>query len=189
PLAEAAREGLSRLVAGQTERLGYGGRREDRHGRLLAHLWVDGVWVQGEMLARGLARVSTLPDARALGRDMLAREAEARAAGRGLWAEPIYAVRPADAVDAGAEAGRFAIVEGQVREAAAVGRRVYLNFGADYRSDFTAVVVPAARPLFSAEGLDPLALAGRTVRVRGWVDALNGPMIEVTHPEQIEVVR
>ena len=76
-----------------------------------------------------------------------------------------------------------------MRDAAAVGRRVYLNFGADYRSDFTAAVVPGARSLFAAEGIDPLGLAGRTVRVRGWVDVLNGPMIEVTHPEQIEVVR
>jgi hypothetical protein len=36
--------------------------------------------------------------------------------------------------------------------------------------------------------LDPLRLADALVRVRGWVDSHDGPRIEVTHPEQIEVL-
>ncbi len=31
-------------------------------------------------------------------------------------------------------------------------------------------------------------LLHRLVRVRGWVKRFNGPLIEVTHPEQIEVI-
>jgi hypothetical protein len=118
---------------------------------------------------------------------MLALEKEARAAGRGIWAQPLYAVRAPEAVDPRADAGRFEIVEGRVHDASAHGRRVYLNFGADYHSDFTAVIEPGARAMFAEAGLDPTALAGRVVRVRGWVESLNGAMIEVTHPEQIEV--
>ena len=38
------------------------------------------------------------------------------------------------------------------------------------------------------EGFDLAAYDGRRVRVRGWLKSLNGPMIEVTHPEQIEVL-
>ena len=32
------------------------------------------------------------------------------------------------------------------------------------------------------------ALEGRISRVRGWIKWWNGPMIELTHPEQIEVL-
>jgi hypothetical protein len=83
----------------------------------------------------------------------------------------------------------FQIVEGRVVEAAeARSGRIYLNFGDNWREDFTATIEPADRPLFDAAGLDPLALAGRTIRLRGWIYAFNGPMITLTHPEQVEVV-
>ena len=41
---------------------------------------------------------------------------------------------------------------------------------------------------FEAEGIDPLSYGGRRVRVRGWIKSYNGPMIEPSHPEQIEVL-
>jgi micrococcal nuclease len=187
PLANKAKQALQGLVGGKEVTLAFGSLREDRHGRALAHLSVGGNWVQGEMLKRGLARVYTFADNRQLAPEMLALEKEARAEGRGIWADPFYAVRTADAVDPHADAGSFELVEGRVRDAAAVGKRVYLNFGDDYRSDFTAVIGPQARPLFIAAGLDPTTLSGHIVRVRGWVETLNGPMIEITHPEQLEV--
>ena len=41
---------------------------------------------------------------------------------------------------------------------------------------------------FTAAGIDLTALAGKRLRVRGWVMWRNGPMIEATHPEQIELL-
>ena len=41
---------------------------------------------------------------------------------------------------------------------------------------------------FEAAGIDTLAYRGRRVRVRGWLESYNGPMIEATHPAQIEVL-
>jgi micrococcal nuclease len=38
------------------------------------------------------------------------------------------------------------------------------------------------------EGIDPTSWNGKTVRVRGWLTLLNGPEIELTHAEQIEVL-
>ena len=49
-------------------------------------------------------------------------------------------------------------------------------------------IAPRDRLLFEREGIDLEALEGRVVRVRGWVESWNGPMIKVTHPEQIEVL-
>ena len=40
---------------------------------------------------------------------------------------------------------------------------------------------------FSSAGLAPKALESRRVRVRGWVEERNGPRIEATSPEQIEI--
>ena len=116
---------------------------------------------------------------------MLARERAARAARRGIWADPFYAIRtPANV---GGHLGGFELVEGRVVDAAIVRGRAYLNFGPDYKTDFTVTVAPADRRRFEAAGIDLAALAGRTIRARGWIESYNGPMIEATHPDQLEI--
>ena len=71
--------------------------------------------------------------------------------------------------------------------AANVRGRVYLISGADYRTDFTISISPADRPVFEAAGYDLTSLAGKEIRVRGWIRKRNGALIESTHPEQIEL--
>ena len=187
PLADRAREALTALVLGREVTLAYGGQRVDRHGRQLAHLVLPGgVWVQRILLTRGLARVYSFPDNRALAAEMLDAEGAARKARRGIWASGFYAIRQAE--DTAADIGTFQLVEGVVLEAARVRGTIYLNFGADWHTDFTIVIGSKARRMFEAAGIDPLALAGRRVRIRGWLDKRNGPMIAATHPEQIEVL-
>ena len=187
PLAEEAKAALAELTLGRAVTLGYGGRRIDRHGRALGHLFdQDGRWIQGALIDRGMARVYSFADNRALVPELLARERAARAGGRGIWGLRAYAVRDAAAVPA--HLSGFELVEGRVLEAAIVRKRTYLNFGADWRSDFTITIAPKTRRLFEAEGLDPLSYRGRRVRVRGWLKSYNGPLIEATHPEQIEVI-
>ena len=185
PLAEAAKKALQDLVLGKRVTLTFGGRRRDRHGRLLAHLGgEDGTWIQGEMLKRGMARVYSFPDNRARVADMLELETRARARGRGIWGLDFYAViAPSDTERA---IGTFQVVEGLVLHAAKVKGRTYLNFGADWRTDFTVTIPPGTAGMFRA--LDPLSLKGRRIRVRGWLKSYNGPSIEATHPEQIEVL-
>ncbi len=86
------------------------------------------------------------------------------------------------------DVGSFQLVMGRVRETAEVDERIYLNFGENWRKDFTVTIPPAHTERFHAAGMDPLELAGRWIRVRGWIEDYNGPMIEATHPEQIEVI-
>ena len=88
----------------------------------------------------------------------------------------------------GRDLGSFQLVEGRVLDAERRGDRWYLNFGDDWRSDFT-VTIPAQR----AAGLRrrqtrSVRAEGPVIRVRGWVESLNGPMIEAVIPEQIEVL-
>jgi len=187
PLAEESKRALETLTLGKTVRLSFAGSEKDRHGRLLAHLHTpSGAWVQGEMLKRGMARVYSFPDNRAAVEDLLVLERDAREAKRGIWSLGFYTVR--EPQELSRLIGTFQLVTGRVLKAAKVKGTVYLNFGADWRTDFTIMVKAKAARLFAKAGVDPLALEGRMVRVRGWLKKFNGPMIEASHPEQIEVL-
>ena len=187
PLADEARERLSKLVDGRQVTLKFGGRRMDRHGRLLAHLFTaEGSWVQGEMLKSGLARVYSFPDNRAVVDDMLRLEQTARQDGSGIWSHPYYRIQAPETLEK--LIGTFQVIEGVVVDAQTVRDKTYLNFGADWRSDFTISLKKRVHTLFAQSGIDPLSLKGKWVRVRGWLKKRNGPLIEASHPEQIEIL-
>lgn len=187
PLAEAAKAALGALALGHRLRLYYGGAQLDRYDRALAHL-VDeaGTWIQGAMIERGMARTYSFADNRALVPELLRREAVARDDGRGIWALDWYRVRsPEETV---ADIDSFQLVEGRVAAVAERRAHSYLNFGPDWRTDFTLAADARARRLCESSGLPLAGLEGRRVRARGWIESFNGPMIELTHPEQIEVL-
>jgi len=187
PLAGDSKAALARLALHRRLTLHYGGREVDRHGRLLAHL-VDaetGQWIQGRMLADGMARVYTFKDNRSIVPDMLAQERAARAARRGIWALRYYAVRTPETV--ARDIGSFQLVEGVVHAVAERKTMTFINFAADWKTDFTIVVRGADRKAFRDAGFPLADLAGKRIRVRGWVKSWNGPEIEATHPEQIEL--
>lgn len=193
PAAEQAERALRDLVANADVELSFGQRRTDRHGRLMAQVHVvtpqGRQWVQAEMIARGHARVYSLASSRPCVRDLLTREEAARHAGHGLWRMAFYAVRPA--VPAGEIVklkNAFGVVEGTVHAVARVGARTYLNFEKDWRSDFTVILQQQAVRLFENAEIDLAKLEGTRIRVRGWVKTFNGPMIETTHPEQVELL-
>jgi len=193
PLAPEAKAALEAIVLNQPVRLGFGGETVDRYGRVLAHVLLAGpdgeTWAQQAMVAQGLARVYSFPDNRACLDLLFAAEGRARLAGLGIWADPYYSIRAADAPsDLLARAGQYELVEGRVLLAERSGGRVYLNFGRFWKEDFTAVIEAPALRLFAEAGFDPLVLENALVRIRGWVDDRDGPRIEVTHPEQIEVL-
>ncbi len=188
PLAERATAALAELALGRTVRLAYGVHKSDRYGRLVAQLHRDdGLWLEGELLARGMARVLSHKDDRTLVPEMLAREEEARAARRGLWAVRSFAVLAPQ--EARRHLESFELVEGSVGRVSHAGSRTFLHMGADGRDGFTAVLLPESRHLFAAAGLAPDAFAGKRLRVRGFLRWWNGPIIEVDHPEQIELLQ
>jgi micrococcal nuclease len=193
PLAPEAKAALEALALGKPVQLGFGGEEIDRYGRVLAHVFIaapDGaVWAQQAMVSQGLARVYSFPDNRACLDLLFAAEGRARLGGLGIWSDPYYSIRAADAPgDMLDRAGHYELVEGRVLRAEHNGGRVYLNFGRFWKEDFTVVIEAPALRIFAGSGMDPLALEGALLRIRGWVDERDGPRIEVTHPEQIEVL-
>lgn len=190
PPLTAARAALDELLRGRTVELAYEQRRADRWNRVLAHVFVTGPaereWVQGYLLRHGHARVDALPDARACLSELLAHERTAREARAGLWRNPAYRQRPAEAPQRLMRLrNTFQIIEGRVRKIAVLRNRIYVNFGDDWRTDFTAG--PRRSSPFAAESIAALQrLEGRRVRVRGWIERRNGPYVELFHPLQIE---
>ena len=186
PLAERAKAALTRLADGETARLVYRGRKVDRWGRLLAHVYIGETWLQREMVQTGMARVYTFADNRAGAAELYDAERAARAANAGIWALDWYRIRrPADLADS---IGTFQIVEGTPLSTAVVHGRGFINFGTDWRTDFTISVPRSKMRLFRNVGAKMDRYKGRRLRVRGWLVKRNGPMIAVTHPEQIEVL-
>jgi endonuclease YncB( thermonuclease family) len=192
PMAHEAKAALEALVLGREVIVRHGGEREDRYGRVLGHVFLtgdSGTWLQLEMVASGLARVYSFPDNRKCLPELFAAETKARTMGLGIWTDPYYSLRQADQPASVLERqDHYELVEGKVLLADEAGGRIFLNFGTYWKEDFTIVMENAALGLFEEAGLDPLVLEGALVRVRGWVDDRDGPRIEVTHPEQIEVL-
>jgi endonuclease YncB( thermonuclease family) len=189
PLADAAKAALATLTKDKRLTLLFGGARSDRHGRVLAHLvrLSDNLWIQGELLSRGLARVYSFPDNRRAVAEMLAMERQARAAKRGIWGHPFYAI--VSHQRAGRYIGTFQLVEGRVVRTAVIRRWAYINFSADWRTDFTISIRRRDLRRFRKDfGKRLKGLEGKKIRVRGWLRLFNGPMIEATHREQIEVL-
>lgn len=173
--------------------LRYGGTKVDRHGHALAQVYAlkgdERVWLQGELVAKGLARFYSFPDNHACAGELLAREAEARAKRLGVWGVSAYRILDADDVERlGRLTRSYQLVEGV---AAAVGEgkgSIYLNFAKDWRTDFTVLVERKDSEALKEAGVDVKTLAGKRLRVRGWIEWRNGPMIQVTHLEQIELL-
>jgi endonuclease YncB( thermonuclease family) len=191
PLADEAKAALTKLAYEKPVSLYYGGEQRDRYERALAQVFTpnkEGIWLQEDMVRLGMARVYTWPDTWQDSARLYAAEREARAARRGIWDHPFYAVRSPDPNNLAQDVDSFQLVEGIITSTADVRGRVYLNFGADYRTDFTVAIAKSDRKRFKKASIDPMSLEGARVRVRGWIELQNGPVIWLDHPERLEIL-
>src|SRR3990172_5703236 len=86
--------------------------------------------LQAGLLERGQARVSARIGDKACADGLLTIERAARAARRGLWADPNFAPLQAEnLLRLQAERGHFALVEGKVLSVRESGATIYVNFG------------------------------------------------------------
>ncbi len=194
PFADEARAALSGLIQNRSVQLYYGGQERDRYDRAVAQVYsLDGagqrdIWVQAEMVRLGLARVMSWPDEYLDITRLYPLEVTAREKNRAIWSDPFYAVRGPEPNSLAQFVDSVQIVEGIITSTANVRGQVYLNFGADYKTDFTVVIARKHLKRFTAKGLDPVTLEGARVRVRGWIELVNGPSIWLDHPERLEVL-
>jgi endonuclease YncB( thermonuclease family) len=194
-VGDESRAALQRLIAGhglnvglRLERLG---AERDRYGRVLAFAFLDDATqsLQQILLEQGHARVSARIGDKTCADGLLSAEKAARAASRGIWADPNFAPLSAENL-ARLEAvrGQFALVEGKVLSVHESGATIYVNFGRRWTRDFTVIILKGVSRVFTAAGVEPKQLEGHRVRVRGWIEQRGGPVISAEAPEQIEIL-
>lgn len=164
----------------------------DRYDRLIAQLIInpaamDGgeVWVQEALIEAGLARFLAYDDTGGIAPALLQAEARARGAGRGLWADAAHQIRDTNPDRLVQDLGTLQLVEGRVMDVTRLDNgRTYINFGADWRTDFTVRIDARDSGRFDAADLE--ALESYRVRVRGVILEENGPMIRLAYPGRLE---
>lgn len=143
--AQAASGYVTTHALGQLATLSPFPYRRDRHGRILAHVWVGGQHLAESVLKQGLGFAVAVPPLTEHAACLSAAEVEARRARRGLWKEAL-APMPA----ASLTRGGFAVVEGTVTRVDQ--QTVWL--GPQF-----AVTLPQ----------DLLVEMGAQIEVRGWI--------------------
>ena len=198
----AARSAVDAWLVGQSVTLYPVTPKPDRYGRLRARAVrvSDGLWIEAELVAGGLARVEPQTDDFGCARHLEAVEAKSRDAKLGLWALPEFAVVEADDVTRDRWTGRYVLIEGKIVSFRSSGTRRYLNFGRNFSRDFAVVLVDkgatGARATakqspsrFQQEGFDAQTVVGRRVRVRGVLGLGGGGLMFPSVPEEIEWVQ
>lgn len=80
---------------------------------------------------------------------------------------------------------KFIILSGVVNNIYSTKKDTYINFGADWKTDFSAQIenkILKQHKDFSVE-----KLKGKKISVRGWLEDYNGPLMKIYHPANIEV--
>ncbi len=192
PLASQAFDELQRLLMNkqatlyQTKNEGEG--RRNRMGHYLGHLEThDGkFWVQGFLLKNGLARIQPGQENIEMATHMLALENEAIKHKRGLWATDKFGVLTTETAESAMNG--WAIVEGKITKTGMANNVSFLNFGEDWRKDFTIGLEGEVRRQMAKRGLDAMALVGKNIRVRGWMESYNGPYIKLSNAIWLEIL-
>lgn len=182
-VAEQAKTRIETFANGKMLRLKNPDARADRYGRLPALVYgEDKQLLQSRMMVEGLAIWDGSENTSAYAKEWIAQEQQAEKLQLGLWQHVAELVTP----DSLAEkmAGKFALVEGDVLEVTRRGARIYLNFGEDWRTDFTLVIEPKYQKNFDLSWL--ASLQRKKIRARGYVFLKSGAMIEIRSPEQIQ---
>jgi micrococcal nuclease len=165
----------------------------DRYGVPLAHVISDDdhVWIQEDLVAKGLAWAYSTETSRLLVDTLKEIEEKARNRKAGFWANPEYAIKTPESVKG--YANSYQIVEGKILNVTVKPNTTFINFGKDWNTDFT-IRIPkkTGNNIFSQQtgqilvSVDPSAWKNHWVRIRGWVEENKGPTIELTHNEQLE---
>lgn len=107
-------------------------------------------------------------------------EASAKATRLGLWASA-----PLTPEKVGEHVGKVVRVQGRVTRTYKSRSMHYINFGEDWKTDFSLRI---PRKAWRAFGKEFAVTDGACVQARGSVFLDNGPMIELTRPEQMEIL-
>jgi endonuclease YncB( thermonuclease family) len=180
---------LSALIAGRDVALRGESDAPDRYGRQPAFVFRDqsDASVQSLLLAQGVALVAATVTDKSCAAELLAAEAQARQARRGVWADPAVIKNAESPGDILARIGQFTVVEGKVLSVRQAGAVTYINFGRRWTRDFAVTISRRVGLSFEAAGIVVKSLENKRIRVRGFIESRGGPRIEALQVGQIEL--
>jgi endonuclease YncB( thermonuclease family) len=182
-LAIQARDRLRRLLFAQGNKAQavYGEDHKDRYGRHLAHIWLaDGTNLSADLLREGLGWAVAIPPNTRFLDCYLESEQWARAAGRGVWSHPDYAVSASAQLTLRNRG--FRLVQGRVVRVNHGGGAIWVNLEGRF-----AVRIPDADLRWFRRPPDS-SWTGKQVQVRGWLYAAKGELrVTVRHPAGLEL--
>jgi micrococcal nuclease len=190
-------------VLGRTVRLEADATNADEYGRLLRYVYVDGTFVNGELVRMGYAETRHYPPDTLYRQELEALEKTALRNNRGLWSFPVfqtpdtsharttvYTPGTQDAIpwrSADKYYGQVKTVEGVIVASNNTGKVCFLNFDEDWRRYFTAVIFASDFAAFPPNPED--YYLNRRVRVRGLIKKYKGkPEIILKSTSQIEII-
>ncbi len=187
PFYAKAKAFLRKAVHGRQVRLSICKEEpRDRYGRLLASVETSDMDMAVELLRSGLARTLIInPCVASRVRDYQRTERAAFRAGKGIWSLQEPRRIPHD--QARPYVGWMMTVTGKVRNVHQGQKAIHLNFGPDYRTDFTAVIFLKDLPRLSGQGLllPVTDYRGQHVEVTGTIKEYNGPEILIHSADQL----
>lgn len=189
-LPETARLWLESALARDPARASISPGDRDRWGRNAARIGSGASPdLAVELLRAGWARVDAADAPTTCLSLLFDAEREARAAGRGLWADPAYAVLDAASPERfQGHGGRIVITEGVVTSVAKWRTLTFLNFGKARRGEVSAALSRSLAAAMEKAGSPPASLKGAHIRIRGLLNVRNSPRIEIFSQNAIEIL-
>ena len=158
--------------------------RETRYGTFAGNIFVNDENIRDKMVSDGYALAYPFDADEDQFKYLRSKELNAQQTGAGLWNKILQFHTP----DTVKSDGTFQIVEGVVHDIQKGKGVIYINFGSDYRKDFTLFIAPKELKKFRDGTIDIMKLKGTQLRVRGWVYERNGPAMDLTAAQQIEIL-
>ncbi len=205
PGGDIAKNFLLLMILNMAVRLERDITDKDEYGRLLRYVYINGTFVNAELVRMGYAETRFYPPDTAYREEMMGLEKIAVRTGRGLWSFSVFQIpdtagtitkiRPKKEIeseiiswqDADKYYGQTKTVEGTIVATNNIGKVCFLNFHKNWRKYFTAVIFSSNFDEFPSNPED--YYLNRTVRVRGLIKEYKGkPEIILKSPSQIEII-
>ncbi len=184
PLAVRARDRLRALLFTGNNRvtINLGQKKQDRHGRWLAHLYLpDGRHLGEQLIRDGLGWVVAIAPNVTFASCLKTAENTARKANRGIWSEPAYT--PVESASLKLRSRGFHSVQGRIRQVTIrpTARWIKLDGRFSIRIPKSALVNFKSRP--------DSHWVGRKIAVRGWLYASRGELhVNLEHPAALDII-
>jgi endonuclease YncB( thermonuclease family) len=186
PFAKEAEELNRDLVENKFVKIEFDIEKTDKYNRLLGYCFINDTFVNAKLIEEGFASIYTKPPNVKYTDFLINLQRKARKNKKGLWG----AYEVIDHTQAHLYINQIRSVKGRVLTTYKSKSCIFLNFGQDYKTDFTIVIFNDSFKYFYDAGINPLTFyKGKTVEVRGKIKDYNGPEIIVSSPGEIDIIK